>query len=585
MTQLFEHTTELSHYIYVVAFFLIVLGLLWGRFKAMHVFAAVVMALILSGFMGIKHIYATAVNPSILTVMALIALTGVLKKTLPFHRIGDLLGKSSKGFMVRTGLVTAALSGFINNTPVVALLIPILKSKAKAHNWPIGNYLMPLSFAAVAGGTITLIGTSTNLVLNGLMIENGIEGFKFWDFLVPGLCVTGAVLLTTVLIAPMVLKKTTDGTDAAKDEERQYTTELKVIAGGTMDGKTVKSAGLRNLNDLFLAEIYRNGAFISPVTPKMPLEANDTLFFTGALDQVNELLDLFPKGLKTVEEKFEVDARQDLLEVIVPNNSDLIGRPLKQTNFRARYDAVIVGVQRGGQPLKGKIGRIALQAGDLLLLSAGANFTARNERETPLIAINQHKRTATAAVGRAQYFLPGLLMIVGGALVLQWSLLLSVGLMLLLGIACGITHAEKLKREFNLELYALLILSVAFGSAVVEGGHAGFFIEQMALPPEASAGIVLLFLLTLLLTNFITNVSAVAIAFPIAAAMMQHYQLSHLEVFLPVAFGASGSFLTPSSYQTHLMIMGPGNYTNKDFMKLGLPVLVVYSAAALLILL
>ncbi|MDC1225681.1 SLC13 family permease [Schleiferiaceae bacterium] len=585
MTQLFEHTTELSHYIYVVAFFLIVLGLLWGRFKAMHVFAGVVMALILSGFMGVKHIYATAVNPSILTVMALIALTGVLKKTLPFHRIGDLLGKSSKGFMVRTGLVTAALSGFINNTPVVALLIPILKSKAKAHNWPIGNYLMPLSFAAVAGGTITLIGTSTNLVLNGLMIENGIEGFKFWDFLVPGLCVTGAVLLTTVLIAPMVLKKTTEGADAAKNEERHYTTELKVIAGGTMDGKTVKSAGLRNLNDLFLAEIYRNGEFISPVTPKMTLQANDTLFFTGALDQVNELLDLFPKGLKTVEEKFEVDARQDLLEVIVPNNSDLIGRPLKQTNFRARYDAVIVGVQRGGQPLKGKIGRIALQAGDLLLLSAGANFTARNERETPLIAINQHKRTATTAVGRAQYFLPGLLMIVGGALVLQWSLLLSVGLMLLLGIACGITHAEKLKREFNLELYALLILSVAFGSAVVEGGHAGFFIEQMALPPEASAGIVLLFLLTLLLTNFMTNVSAVAIAFPIAAAMMQHYQLSHLDVFLPVAFGASGSFLTPSSYQTHLMIMGPGNYTNKDFMKLGLPVLVVYSAAALWVLL
>src|SRR5210317_1036429 len=101
---------------------------------------------------GVKHIYATAVNPSILTVMALIALTGVLKKTLPFHRIGDLLGKSSKGFMIRTGLVTAALSGFINNTPVVALLIPILKSKAKEHNWPIGNYLMPLSFAAVAGG-------------------------------------------------------------------------------------------------------------------------------------------------------------------------------------------------------------------------------------------------------------------------------------------------------------------------------------------------------------------------------------------------------------------------------------------------
>jgi len=580
-----SYTSELSHYIYVVAFLCIVIGLLLGRFKAMHVFAAPVLLLILSGFMGIKHIYATAVNPSILTVMALIALTGVLKKTLPFHRIIDLLGNNSRGVLIKSSLITATLSGFINNTPVVALLIPLLKSKAQERSWNVGQFLMPLSFAAVAGGTITLIGTSTNLVLNGFMIENGIEGFKFWDFLIPGLTVTGAVILITIILAPIVLKRPQENTSSNQPSNRQYTTELKVIPGGTMDGKTVKSAGLRNLNDLFLAEIYRNGEFISPVTPKMTLQANDTLFFTGALDQVNELLDLFPKGLKTVEEKFEVNARHDLLEVIVPNNSDLIGRPLKQTNFRARYDAVIVGVQREGQPLKGKIGRLKLQAGDLLLLSAGANFTARNERETSLITINQHKRTTTSARCREQYFLPGLLMIVGAALFLQWSLLLSVGLILLLGIACGITHAEKLKREFNLELYALLILSVAFGSAIVEGGHAQYFIEQIDLPPDASAGIVLLFLLTLLLTNFMTNVSAVAIAFPIAAAMMQHYNLGHLEVFLPVAFGASGSFLTPSSYQTHLMVMGPGNYSNQDFLKLGLPVMVVYSAAALWILL
>ena len=583
--QLIEHTSELSHYAFVVAFLCIVLGLMWGRFKAMHVFALPVLILILSGFMGIKYIYATAVNPSILTIMALIALTGVLKKTLPFHRIIDLLGNSSRGVLIKSSLITATLSGFINNTPVVALLIPLLKSKAQENGWNVGRFLMPLSFAAVAGGTITLIGTSTNLVLNGLMIENGIEGFKFWDFLIPGLTVTVAVLLTTILLAPIVLKRPEENSSSDRPSHRQYTTELKVIPGGTMDGKTVKSAGLRNLNDLFLAEIYRNGEFISPVTPKITLQANDTLFFTGDLDQVNELLDLFPKGLKTVEEKFEVDARHDLLEVIIPNNSDLIGRSLKQTNFRARYDAVIVGVQREGQPLKGKIGRLKLQSGDLLLLSAGANFTARNERETSLITINQHKRTSTSARGREQYFLPGLLMIVGAALFFQWSLLLSVGLILLLSIVCGITYAEKLKREFNLELYALLILSVAFGSAIVEGGHAQYFIGQINLPPDASSGIVLLFLLTLLLTNFMTNVSAVAIAFPIAAAMMQHYQLGHLEVFLPIAFGASGSFLTPSSYQTHIMVMGPGNYSNQDFMKLGLPVLVVYSAAALWVLL
>ena len=229
--------------------------------------------------------------------MALIALTGVLKKTLPFHRIIDILGNSPRGVLIKSSLITTTLSGFINNTPVVVLLIPLLKSKAQENRWNVGRFLMPLSFAAVAGGTITLIGTSTNLVLNDLMIENGIEGFKFWDFLIPGLTVTGAVLLTTIILAPILLKKPQESQDVSQPSNHQYTTELKVIPGGTMDGKTVKSAGLRNLNDLFLAEIYRNGEFISPVTPKIALQANDNLFFTGALDQVNELLDLFPKGL------------------------------------------------------------------------------------------------------------------------------------------------------------------------------------------------------------------------------------------------------------------------------------------------
>ena len=168
---------------------------------------------------------------------------------------------------------------------------------------------------------------------------------------------------------------------------------------------------------------------------------------------------------------------------------------------------------------------------------------------------------------------------------MQWTLLLTIGLVLLSGLLCGVSHAEKLKSDFNLELYALLILSVAFGSAVVEGGHAQYFLEQLLLPQSPTLGMVLLFAITLVLTNFMTNVSAVAIAFPIAVAMMGHYQLDSVTVFLTLAFAASASFLTPASYQTHLMVMGPGGYTNRDFLKLGLPVLFVYSAVALWILL
>ena len=551
----------------------------------MHVFGFTVLALILSGAMGIKHIYTAAVNPSLLTVMALIALTGVLKKQVRIDLALKSLGNTPRTFLTTTTAFTAILSALVNNTPIVALLIPGIKQRAKSKGWNVKLFLLPISFAAVAGGTITLIGTSTNLVLNGMMVENGIQGFAFFDFLVPGALVTFGVMITSLILAPILLKTSNTEEDQAINTARSYTTELKVIPGGSMDGKTVKKAKLRNLNELFLAEIYRDGTFISPVAPEEVLQANDTLYFTGGIEHVNELLDQFPDGLKNVEEKFKVEGRANLIEVIVPNNSDLIGRPLKETNFRLRYDAVIIGVQRSGQPLKGKIGRQILQAGDLLLLSTGKDFAQRNQEETTLIPIGQHDRVAENKLGRERYFLPSLAVITLLAILFQWTLLITITLMLISAIACGLTHAEKLKHEFNSQLYALLVLSVAFGSAIVEGGHANYFLEKITLPESSQMAIAMLFGLTMLFTNFMTNVSAVAIAFPIATAIMQHYGLSNLEVFLPVAFGASASFLTPTSYQTHLMVMGAGNYTNKDFLKMGLPVLIVYSAIALFVLL
>lgn len=551
----------------------------------MHVFGIVILVLVTTGFMGVKHLYASAVNPSILTVMALISLTSILKKQFYPGRFLGKAGNTPRTFLLSTTVFTAGLSAFINNTPVVALLIPAIKAKAEKQGWNPALFLMPLSFAAVAGGTMTLIGTSTNLVLNGMMLENGIAGFEFWDFLLPGLAVTTAVLLTTLILAPVVLKNISNPTNTGRSSIRNYTTELSVITHGNMVSLTVKEAGLRNLNDLYLAEVYRDGVFISPVSPEEILKANDTLFFTGELEQVNHLLDLFPKGLTSLESKFQVDARNGLLEVIVPNNSDLIGKALKQTDFRSRYDAAIMGVQREGLPLKGKIGDLSLQAGDLLLLSVGKAFSAKNESEVTLITLSQTSRISKDRLGREKYFLPSLLVIATLGFYLQWTLLLTIGIALLSGLVCGVTHAEKLKSEFNLELYALLILSVAFGSAVVDGGHAQYFLTHFPLPQNPKLGMALLFSLTLVLTNFMTNVSAVAIAFPIAAAMMGHYQLDAVTVFLTLAFAASASFLTPASYQTHLMVMGPGGYTNRDFMKLGLPVLIVYSAVALWILL
>jgi len=585
LDDLISYTPELSHYSYVVAFLCIVIGLLWGRFKAMHVFGFTVLALLLTGFMGVRHIYNAAVNPSLLTVMALIALTNVLKKQVRIDLALKNLGNGKRSFLLSVSTFTALLSAFVNNTPIVALLIPGIKIRAKEKGWNTRLFLLPVSFAAVAGGTITLIGTSTNLVLNGMMMENGIPEFDFFDFLVPGIFVTLGVLLTSILLAPVLLKTTDRDITSKSFSERNYTTELKVIPNGSMDGKSIKKAKLRNLSDLFLVEIYRNGKYISPVTPEEVLQANDMLYFTGGIEHVKELLDQFPHGLKSVEAKFKVEGRSNLLEVIVPNNSNLIGRPLKETNFRERYDAAIVGVQREGKPIKGKIGRIVLQVGDLLLLATGASFHEKNAKERTLLAIESHARKSTSKLKREKYFLPSLIIILLSAVYLDWTLLLTLGVMLISAIVCGLTFTERIKNEFNIQLYALLVLSVAFGSAVVEGDHASYFLDMITLPENSRVAVLMLFGITLIFTNFMTNVSAVAIAFPIGVAIMKHYGLTHLEVFLPLAFAASASFLTPTSYQTHLMVMGAGNYTNRDFLKMGLPVLIVYTAIALCVLL
>ena len=585
LDDIISYTPELSHYSYVVAFLCIILGLLWGRFKAMHVFGFTVLALLLSGVMGIRHIFNAAVNSSLLTVMALIALTKVLKKQVRIDLALKRIGNEKRLFLLSVSTFTALLSAIVNNTPIVALLIPGIKTRVKEKGWNARLFLLPISFAAVAGGTITLIGTSTNLVLNGMMMENGIPEFRFFDFLVPGLLVTLGVLVTSILLAPIILKTKHQDITSKSLSERIYTTELKVIPNGSMDGKSVKKAKLRNLRNLFLVEIYRKGEYISPVTPEEVLQANDMLFFTGGIEHVKELLDQFPEGLKNVEAKFKVEGRSNLLEVIVPNNSDLIGRPLKETNFRERYDAAIVGVQREGQPLKGKIGRIVLQMGDLLLLATGTSFHEKNAKERTLLAIESYARRSDSTVKREKYFLPSLLVIVLLGVFLNWTLLLTLGVMLISAIICGLTFAERIKNEFNIQLYALLVLSVAFGSAIVEGEHASYFLEMINLPENSRVAIFMLFGITLLFTNFMTNVSAVAIAFPIGVAIMKHYGLTHLEVFLPMAFAASASFLTPTSYQTHLMVMGAGDYTNRDFLKMGLPVLLVYTAIALSILL
>lgn len=570
-----------AHLLYGIAFLFIVAGLAWGKHKPIHIFGIAVLFLILTGEMDVNYVYSAAVNPAILTIMALVLTTTLVKGRIHLEGISKYLPKSKLGFLISTTTLTSVLSGFMNNTPLVALLIPMVKEVSAHRKWNPSLFLLPISYAAVVGGMLTVIGTSTNLVLNGLIIGSELKPFGFWDFFAPGVVVLTGVLMVLWLVSSLILGKLSESKNQQQLSIKHYTTELKVIPGGNIEGETVESVGFKKMRFLYLAEIYRQGTVIAPVSPKEVLRAGDSLFFTGELDHVNDLMDKHQDGLQTVEQKFGVSTRNDLLEALVPNNSSVIGQEVKKLRFREKYDAAIVGVHRNGQSLQGKIGRIRLLPGDLLLLAPGPRFQEINSETNSFTLLQQHQRQNPKKIGKGKFFIPAAALIVTGAIWLQLNFLLTLGLILTAAIALGLTHSEKLKQEFNIQLYSLLVLSVSFGAAMHEGGHMEHYLSFIDIPSSNSGKTLMLFGITLVLTNFMTNVSAVAIAFPIASAMIS-YDYSQSEAFLTVAFAASAAFLTPTSYQTHLMVMGPGNYSNKHFWKMGLPVLIVYSCLFLL---
>ena len=573
-----------EHYIYAVAFSLIIIGLLLGIFRATYVFGSIILILVAAKLMNIDLLYEAAVNSSVLTVMLLISFTGVLKKEMLIEHLFNRLKIGKNAFLLFLTSSAAMGSTVINNTPVVSLLTPVVRDYCLKNGWNPKQFLLPISFAAVAGGTVTLIGTSTNLVLNGMMEENNIAGFEFFEFCIPGIAVTLGVLILNYFL-PSKLYKTTITIKPQTSRVRDYTTELRVIPQGTIDGLTVKQAKLRGLKNTFLVSLLRNGTEIAPVTPETVLIKNDSLFFTGSVNSVSNLLDLYPKGLTSIEERLEIEPSSNLIEAIIPNNSTLVGRKVKESDFRNKYDAVIIGIQRNGRPISDHLGEVILKAGDLLLLSVGMHFYSKNKNASSLMLVSNHKRIGTKRKAREPFFFPLLVGILLFAFILKWTVLFTVALMILCTVFCGITHFDNLKRDFNLQLYALLVLSVAFGSAIVNGHHADYFLNMVKLPDNSTTAILSVFGLTVVLTNFMTNVSAVTVVFPLGVAITNHYNINPHDVFLPIAFAASASFLTPSSYQTHLIVQGAGSYSNREFIKLGLPTLVIYCTIALLILL
>ena len=344
---------------------LVLVGCLFGtRLKPAWLFVGAIGISYLAGLISLEDMLINYANPSLITLILLVLVSIAVEKTTLVQKLAQSLSKGSlTSSVTKLGLSTAFLSSFTNNTAVVASLISAIK-ESPTHS-P-SKLLLPLSYTAILGGTITLIGTSTNLIVNGFAVEAGMEPLGFFDFTLIGL---GA--LSVGLITILVMLKYLPDNGKNDQEVVPFYLEGKVEAGSKLIGKSVEENGLRELKDLFLAEIIRGDKRICAVTPKQVIKEGDVLLFVGDIKSV-PLLTQFD-GLKVVHDKHEKDV-EHLVEVVVSHSSKYIGKTIKEVRFREQFHAAVIAIRRGHDRLQGGLGKVQLQAGDSLILAPGKEF-------------------------------------------------------------------------------------------------------------------------------------------------------------------------------------------------------------------
>lgn len=438
--------------------------------------------------------------------------------------------------------------------------------------------LIPLSYAAILGGITTLVGTSTNLVVNSFQLSatgSELGMFTFSLVGIPVALITLGVVLWCANSLPHNFSEENKNTLA-------YFLAADLEPDSPMIGKTIEENGLRRLNGLYLLEIERHGRLISPVSPDEQLLAKDLLIFTGEISKV-QALQPFP-GLKLFGHKVDRLLGTNLVEVVISHESELEGKTLQDVDFRSMFSAGVVGIRRGETQLKGQLGKISLRVGDCLLLAVGADFKRHRN-------LGRNFHLLSGKLTRPQLTNKESLITVGGfatAITLSATGLLPLfnGLLILLAtlLLFNVFSLAELRHRFPFDLWFIIGSALVIAQVLDNTGAANLLaagIQNLFGGYGVYAAFIGCYLLTLLLTEAMTNNAAAALAFPVAWSTAQAFGADPLPFVMAVAYGASACFLIPFSYQTHLMVYSPGRYRVADFIKMGLPVSVVYSALVL----
>ena len=551
--------------------------LIFSRLPPALLFTVAMSACVLVGAIDIKTVLAKATNEGLVTLILLLLVSIGLER-LPWllSLSNRLVSRSLPSTLLSLSGLTMLFSAFVNNTAVVATLAGALR---KNSHHPASQILLPISYAAILGGTLTLIGTSTNLIVSSFLEDVTGTGIRFFAFLPVALPAALAGLVVMMMARGALPSAPRDALPV-----NDFLIEMEVADDSRLIGKSIAENGLRDLGDLFLVEVVREGRLLTPVSPGEQLEAGDRLIFSGDVSSVG-LLERF-HGLRS----FALDEGllgSNLTEVVLLPGATVIGRTIKQSEFRSRFDAAVVGVHRDGERLSGRLGDIMLRAGDSLMLAVGPDFQKRSNLSRNFLVVDDTVSSHSLPAGKGLAVALSMILVIALS-VIEW-LSLATGLMflLLMMLGLGLLSAADLRRRFPFEIWLIVASALAVSQAVMNSGlmaNAMAFVSPLltSLPPMLM--LMLVYLLTLFLTEVMTNNAAAALMFPVGYTVALTAGVEPMAFVMAVALGGSASFLTPFGYTTNLMVQNLGGYSRGDYVRFGWPVSVAYSTVVLMLL-
>ena len=553
--------------------------------------------IVILGIFGIltpKEILGGLANEQIIVIILLLLLGDIIRKSNLIDRLFDKAFRRAttyRGFMTRMIAIVAGFSAFLNNTPLVAIMIPYVHNWSKRNNFAPSKLLIPLSYAAILGGCATLIGTSTNLIVNGMVTDQlivpGLKPLGMFDFTIVGLpmIIIGSIYL--ILFSNKLLPSKRDVISDFSSQTREYLVEATVKTNSKFVGKTIEDAGLRNLKGLFLAEILRKEKRISAVSPYEIVREEDVLVFAGDTKTIAEMVNA-DVGLELTQiGMFSRKTHTEILEIVVSHNSTLIDKTVRESGFRGKYDAAILAIHRNGERISGKIGQVKLKAGDVLLLLAGDDFAKRSADTHDFYLISKVREFRKLEWYQTLALFGGTALAITLSAAGVISLFMALIILLIIIQLLGITSPKDIAKSIDFNLGIIIALSLAFGTAMVKTGMAHMvanFIISVFKPFGPYGLLFGIFLITNIMASYITTQVAAVLIFPISVTAAINLGLPPIPFILIVSFAAAANFLTPIGYQTNLMVYGPGGYSFRDYFKIGLPLSILYMFVAVTIL-